>query len=88
MNKTAKGRVNLNGKTSTDYTLTSVDYMIYSDKSIGTYNTGKTITHTDVKAKVNTRYFIRARDEKVVIEKLTFTFSKTAPGNAPTAAAQ
>lgn len=88
VNKTAKGRVNLNGKTSTSYSLTSVDYMIYSDKSIGTYNTGKTITHTDVKAKVNTRYFIRARDEKVVIEKLTFTFSKTAPGNAPTAAAQ
>ena len=88
VNKTAKGRVNLNGKTSTSYSLTSVDYMIYSDKSIGTYNTGGTITHTDVKATVNTSYYIRARDEEVVMTKLTFTFSKTAPGNAPTAAAQ
>lgn len=92
--KTSTGRVNLNSKTSPAYGLTSVDFRIYEDMTIATYNTGGTLIydggsatgHGDlIKAAQNTSYHIRARDAAVVIKKITVTYSATAPGNAPVA---
>lgn len=96
VNKTKDGRVNLNSKTSISYSITSVDYMIYEDKTIATYNNGKTLIHDgsgdnaskgqgkSIKASKGEQYHVRARDAEVVLKKLAFTFSKTSPGLAPT----
>ena len=77
VDKTAAGKLNIEGMTSSGWNLTDITFDIYADKTICSYG-----AEVSVLAAMDKSYRVRIRNS-TTIKRITFTYSATNPGNAP-----